>query len=115
MEPIVIRGSSFPTSRRRVRTGHQARFVTAAAAALTAGMLLALLSGLTRAGASAGLRVPGPVPEPAPALSADFPEQANPWRGCAAIVNVSNATGAPRSDRADGITTALLADACFGA
>jgi hypothetical protein len=118
MESIVA-GSSFSTSRRSARAGRQARFVTAAAVALTAGMLLALLSGLTGAGtgvgAGAGLRAPGPVPEPAPALSADFPEQANPWHGCAAIVNLSNATGAPRSDRATGITTALLDDACFGA
>jgi hypothetical protein len=58
----------------------------------------------------------GTVGAVAPAASADFPEQPNGHigKGCDAVVNKSAATTAPRSDTANNITMALLADACFG-
>ena len=54
-------------------------------------------------------------PAPAPVISADFPEQAQPAGGCYAILNTSSAISAPRADRAEDQTGPLFVDACFGA
>ena len=50
----------------------------------------------------------------APAASADFPEQPGDHlaKGCIAVVQKSNATFAPRSDKALSIVVPLLNDAC---
>jgi hypothetical protein len=58
---------------------------------------------------------PRPMPAPAPLALAEFPEHARVDGACVAILTRSSAVDNARSERAVGITSALLADACFGA
>ena len=106
-------------SRRSGRSGMPTadRLTTVAGVILAILLVLASLPGLAAAGGGAGpAKLPAPVPVPARAsmLVADFPEVANPWRGCLAVVNVSAATDAPGSGTAGAITGPLFQDACFG-
>jgi hypothetical protein len=58
---------------------------------------------------------PRPMPAPAPLAVADFPEHARVDAACTAILTRSAAVDNARSERAVEITSAQLADACFGA
>ena len=58
---------------------------------------------------------PRPLPAPPPVAVADLPEHARVDGACIAILTRSSAADNARSARAAGITSALLADACFGA
>jgi hypothetical protein len=87
-----------------------------AAFGLVTVVLLALLLGLAGAGTAPGTP-PEPLAAPSPAIvtGIDFPEQAQPWGACTAILEHSSAIGNNRSERADELTGILFQDACFGA
>ena len=82
----------------------------AATLAFTVVLLAALVGSFAQARPSAA---PLPAPRPVAALT-DFPDQARPVRACVAILTVSSAVDNPRSQRANEITSAMLADACAG-
>jgi hypothetical protein len=76
--------------------------------AFTVVLLAALIAAFVQAVPSAR---PLPAPRPVAALT-DFPDQARPDGACVAILTISSAVDNPRSQRANDITGALLADAC---
>jgi hypothetical protein len=103
---------------RRTR-GSSLALIAAIGVAFSALLLLAMIPRLSQAGGTLAPAAPvpmaAPAPVPATVTGADFPESANPWRGCVAIVAISNATSAPRSEVGGVITGQLMQDACFGA
>ena len=83
-------------------------------AGLAATLLLTLVLAATLVSSFAQARpssAPLPAPRPVAAL-ADFPDQARPDRACIAILTTSSAVDNARSQRANELTSALLADAC---
>lgn len=78
---------------------------------------LALLPVYAGAAASTPVDQPQPLAAPAPSFASgiDFPEQAQPWGACSALVEHSAAIDNARSDRANELTSVLYQDACFGA
>jgi hypothetical protein len=104
------------TGERTVRhpAGGRAGWVAFAVAVL---MLLALLPVYAGSAGSTPSDRPTPLaaPAPLPVTGIDFPEQAQPWGACAALLEHSAAIDNARSDRANELTVVLYQDACFGA
>jgi hypothetical protein len=108
---VVLRAGD---RRARRHSAERAGWVAFAVAVLMLLALLPVYAGMA-SGRPADQAAPLAAPAPMPVTGIDFPEQAQPWGACTALLEHSGALDSSRSERADALTAVLFQDACFGA